>query len=180
MSNLNQISGPEERDLLVAFFDLTLYLRFSQSHTSQEIFTTFSDYFELVGDIMEGAGGIVVKFIGDAGLIVFGEDDVDRDVRALKEFQDTGDTWLKSRGMTCQNRIKAHFGPVTCGLIGTRTDKRFDIFGETVNTAATLKSNGLAISPQVFRKLDTETRKLFKKHTPPVTYIPVDEPHKNK
>lgn len=63
------------------------------------------------------------------------------------------------------------------GPIGTRNDKRLDVFGETVNIAAMLKANGIAITPQVFRKLEPETRKLFKKHTPPVTYIPVEERH---
>jgi hypothetical protein len=37
----------------------------------------------------------------------------------------------------------------------------------------------MALSPQAFRKLEPETRKLFKKHTPPVTYIPVEERHRD-
>ena len=74
--------------------------------------------------------------------------------------------------------IKAPFGPVICGKIGSRTEKRFDVFGQTVHTAALLNSNGLAITPEVFRKLQRETRKAFKRHTPPVTYIPVEERHR--
>jgi hypothetical protein len=49
----------------------------------------------------------------------------------------------------------------------------------TVNIAATLKSNDLAITPQLFRRLNPDTRKLFKKHTPPITYIPVNESHQD-
>jgi class 3 adenylate cyclase len=86
---------------------------------------------------------------------------------------------MESRGIPCRHRIKAHFGAAVCGPIGTKTEKRFDVYGQSVNTAATLKSNGMAISPQVFRKLDPETRKLFKKHTLPVTYIPVEESHRD-
>ena len=73
--------------------------------------------------------------------------------------------------------VKVHFDPVICGPIGTRTDKRFDVYGYTVNTAATLKSNGFAMTPQVFRKLRADTRKLFKKHTPPIRYIPLESRH---
>ena len=69
--------------------------------------------------------------------------------------------------------------PVACGRVGTTAEKRVDVFGVTVNTAALLTSHGLALSPQVFRKLGAETRKLFKKHTPPVTYIPVGEAHRD-
>lgn len=89
--------------------------------------------------------------------------------------QATGNTWLHDNGMSCSHYFKVHFGPVMAGPIGTRTDKRLDVFGETVNIAATLKAGGIAITPQVFRKLAPETRKLFKKHTPPITYIPVEE-----
>jgi hypothetical protein len=42
-----------------------------------------------------------------------------------------------------------------------------------------LKTQGFAITPEVFRKLTPETRKLFKKHTPPVTYIPIGHPHRD-
>ena len=63
--------------------------------------------------------------------------------------------------------------------MGTRDERRSDLFGNTVNTAALTKSNGMAITPQVFRKLDKETRALLKKHTPAVTYIGVGERHRD-
>jgi hypothetical protein len=40
-----------------------------------------------------------------------------------------------------------------------------------VNVAAALPSSGLAVTPAVFRSLQAETRKLFKKHSPPISYI---------
>jgi hypothetical protein len=55
--------------------------------------------------------------------------------------------------------------------IGTRTEKRSDVFGQTVNTSALIKSNGPALSQQLFRKLKPETRRFFKKHTPPIILI---------
>ena len=104
---------------------------------------------------------------------------MNRGVLALRELKDAGDAWLDSRKVSCRHVIKAHFGPVFGGMVGTRRVKQFDFFGETVNIAATLRSNGFAITPQVFRKLDPDTRKQFKKHTPPITYIPVGESHKD-
>ena len=38
---------------------------------------------------------------------------------------------------------------------------------------------GFAMTPEAFRKLGPETRKLFKKHTPPVVYIPIEQPHRD-
>jgi len=179
MDTLNPNHRPEDRQLLVAFFDLTSFARFAQSRSSREVFDTLSDYYEFVGNLVEGSGGKVIKFIGDAGLVVYPEDKVNAGVLALKELKDRGDAWLEDRGTPCRNVVTIDFGPVVTGPIGTRSEKRLDVFGHTVNTAATLRSNGFAMTPQVFRKLAPDTRKRFKKHTPPVTYIPVEAAHRD-
>ena len=49
-----------------------------------------------------------------------------------------------------------------------------------VLTAAVLKSNGFTITPQIFRKLGPETRKICRKHTTPVVYIPTEERHQER
>lgn len=82
-------------------------------------------------------------------------------------------------GAQCRQIIKAHVGAVVSGALGTRTAKGFDVIGETVNTAATLPSHGLALTAELFRKLSPGTRKRFKKHTPPVRYIPLEESHQD-
>ena len=178
MLDIMEGEAPVERNLLAAFFDLTYYNRYAKTISALETFDLFSRYFEFVGGIMDVAGGRVVKFIGDAGLIVFPEAGVNAGVVALLELKSRGDAWLAARRVPCRNIVKAHIGPVACGFLGTPTEKRFDVYGMTVNTAAALKSNGFAVSPQVFRRLDPEVRKRFKKHTPPVTYIPVEEKHR--
>ena len=179
MTIFDEVSAPQEMDLLVAFFDLTRFTQLSRECSNKKIFEILFDYYEFVGDLVEKSGGKVVKFIGDAGLIVYPADDVNRGVLTLRTLQETGDAWLAERNIKSRNLITAHFGPVMCGLIGTRTDKHFDVFGQTVNTVVTINSNGLALTPQVFRKLDADTRKFFKKHTPPITYIPLGESHRD-
>lgn len=177
MEDLKALKEAAERNVLVAFFDLTRYGRQTKGYDTRKLFALMADYYEWVGEQIEGAGGVVVKFIGDAALVVFCEERVDAGALALLALKEEGDAWLSARGLQTQHIVKAHFGPVTCGPIGTREDKRFDVFGETVNIAATLRSHGMACTPQLFRKLAPETRKHFKKHTPPVVYIPVDERH---
>ena len=179
MEDLKSLQKAAERNLLVAFFDLTRYARETKGYDTRQLFALMSDYYEWVGERIEGAGGVVVKFIGDAALVVFAEERVDAGLLALLALKEEGDRWLGQRGLQTQHIVKAHFGPVICGPIGTRADKRFDVFGETVNIAATLRSNGLACTPQLFRKLAPEMRKRLKKHTPPIVYIPVDEGHRD-
>ena len=177
MTHFDEITEPTECNLLVSFFDLSSFARYAHNHTNRDIFDLLSEYFEFVGAVVEKSNGHVVKFVGDAGLVVFSEEDVDRGIMALKVLQDTGDKWMAGRSVPCRNVIQAHFGAVVCGPVGTRDDKRFDVFGDTVNTAATLNSRSFAMTPQVFRKLKPETRKHFKKHTAPILYIPIAEKH---
>ena len=179
MIDLDSISTPTELDVLVAFTDLTLFSRYANTCSARELFDTVSAYYEVIGGIVSDAGGKVVKFIGDEALVVFPDGDVDRGVDALLAIKETGDAWLTQREMPCRHYIRAHYGPVVCGPVGTRSEKRFDLFGETVNIAATLSSRGFAMTPQVFRKLQKEKRRLFKKHTPPITYIPLGESHRH-
>lgn len=168
-----------EAAFLVAFSDLTGFSRYARGRSDREIFDTMSAYAEMVGDVVEPAGGDVVKFIGDTALVIFPEDRADAGVRALLDLKDKGDAWLAARGLSCRHVIKAHFGPLARGPIGTRKEKRPDIYGLTVNTAAMTPSKGVALTPQAFRKLEPSTRKRLKKHTPPVTYIPAEEPHRD-
>ena len=177
MPHLRDTSSPTELPLLVSFSDLTGFHRFCMNEDPQALFDIVSSYYAFVGDIIETSGGTVVKFIGDAVLIVYPEEAVEAGVLALRELQSSGDEWLAKRGAPSRHIIKAHFGPIWCGPVGTRSEKRFDVLGQTANTAAVLKSNGFAMTPQVFRKLGPDTRKIFKKHTPPVVYIPVEERH---
>jgi adenylate cyclase len=177
MHAFDAIQTPQQRDVLVAFSDLSAFTRVVQDLGEGEAFALMAEYYELVGDIVASGGGKVVKFIGDAALLVFPADGVDAGVLVLRALKEQGDQFFASRDKPCRHVIKVHFGPVCCGPIGTRDDKRFDLFGQAVNIAALLSSNGLALTPQVFRRLAPETRQYFKKHTPPITYIAVADRH---
>lgn len=161
----------QEAELIVAFFDLTNFQKTVRNWSSQDLSEFMGEYYEFVGEITAAHNGRLVKFLGDAGLIAFLPEDADNAARMLLELQEKGDAWLVGRPLRSRHIIKAHYGPMACGMFGTREEKRFDILGHTVNTAATLDSNGVAITPQLFRKLSPEMRQAFKKHTPPITYI---------
>ncbi len=164
---------------LVACSDLTGYAKLTNSKSEEEIFHLLSDYYEFVGDTIAPANGTVIKFMGDAALMVFPESSVDSGVEALLSLYTEGDRYLSSQGIPCRHHIRAHFGTVLMGELGTRTEKRLDILGSEVNAMFLLKAAGFAITAEAFRKLGKETRAHFKKHTPPITYIPLNQPHKD-
>ena len=173
MALFEHITEPTKIDVLVGFFDLTGFMQIAESLDSLELIDLLDGYFQLTGDILEETGGTLIKTIGDAGLAMYPAEAADQGVRGFFRLKNEGDAWLAERGVRSEAIVKLHIGPVAYGKVG----ESWNIFGHAVNIAAVMESHGFAMSPQVFRKLEPETRKLFKKHTPPITYIPMDEPH---
>jgi class 3 adenylate cyclase len=167
---------PTAVPLLITFVDLSRFMVQSRRTDDLALAETLDAFYEHVGAAARGAGGRVVKFLGDAALIVFPEADVDRGVAALLDLKDTVDDLMVERGWECRLIVQAHFGTAIAGPFGAAGDKHYDVLGAAVNTAATLDSSGVALSVEAFRKLGPDLRTRFKKHTPPITYIAADDP----
>ncbi|CAN5279638.1 hypothetical protein BH18ACI2_BH18ACI2_24370 [soil metagenome] len=153
MEPFNDLDSPTERTLLVAFTDVTGFAKEFQNRTNRELFDLMSQFYELIGNDVKISGGKVVKFIGDAALLVYPEEDAKRAVEALQQRKATADDWLKAHGLSGEFRVRAHTGPVICGPLGTAGEKRFDVLGDTVNVTARLYPNGFTLSPELQRHL---------------------------
>lgn len=167
-----------EVSLLVAFADLTRFGAQSQRVSDVDLADVLDAYYERLAAVVEAAGGRLVKFIGDGAVVVFDEDGVDRGVQALLDLKESVDSFMGAKGWECRLAIKAHFGTTVAGPFGSAGGKRFDVIGKTVNTAAMLDSTGVTLSVAAFRKLSPELRRRFKKHTPPITYIRLEDPRR--
>jgi class 3 adenylate cyclase len=176
MSFWTELSVPIEKELLVGFYDLVGYGRYAEKAEPLQLLATMSGYFALTGRILENAGGRLFKTIGDAGLAAFPAELVDAGVLAFQAVQREGNNWLVNNGLKSRAIVKLHQGPVAIGLVGSPGEEILDLYGKTVNIAATLPSTGLATTPAVFRRLSAGNRKSFKKHTPPISYIDAADP----
>jgi class 3 adenylate cyclase len=164
------LDSPIQANTLVAFCDCSRFMQGSKGSSSAELFANLNDFYLLVEDAMQAAGGLVVKFMGDAALVIFSEELADQGIMALLELKATVDRWIQDRPLGQSLHINAHFGEVTLGRMGRAGN--LDVIGETVHVAATLGSRGFGLSQQAFRQLTPEHRQLFQKFTPPVLYLP--------
>ncbi len=172
MSNHRENIRFEEKEILISFSDLTGYNKLSQALEDKETFALLSGYYGIVSNEVEKAGGILVKFIGDAAMIAFPAEKTDEGIKTLRALKQKVDAYFVEQDIKqCRLMVKAHYGTAVSTIINGRVD----FFGKNINAAAALKTNGFAVTPQVFRKLSPAVRKFFKKQTPPVTYIPVEE-----
>jgi adenylate cyclase len=177
-SSIAALAERTEVNVLVAFADLTGYSAQAARVGDDEVAATLDGFYELIGARVAGAGGTVVKFIGDAALIVFASGDADRGVAALLDLKPEADAYFAGRGWPCRLEVKIHHGAVIAGPFGVAGAKRFDVIGKQVNTCAMLDSTGVALSVEAFRALSPALRQRFKKHTWPVTYIRAEDPHR--
>jgi class 3 adenylate cyclase len=64
-------------------------------------------FYEHTAAAVQAEGGRVVKFMGDAALIVFPETAVDRGVKTLMALKDSVDELMAQRGWGCRLIVKA-------------------------------------------------------------------------
>jgi adenylate cyclase len=178
MTNLAVPSKRVERSMLVAFLDLTGFSLQSTRVADDELAEILDRYYELVAQRITAAGGRVVKFMGDGVLVVFELALADAAVTEFLALKSVVDVFFAGLRWECRLIVKVHAGPVIAGDYGARGDKRFDVLGKTINTAALVDSLGVALSAEAFRTLSPALRQRFKKHTWPVTYIRTEDPHR--
>jgi class 3 adenylate cyclase len=100
--------------------------------------------FTAFDEIMERNGLEKIKTIGDAYMAVCGLPNVDPDhaiktIQAAIEIRD----WMVKNSGRFQIRMGVHSGPVVAGIVGVKK-YAFDIWGDTVNTAARMEQNSEA------------------------------------
>ena len=128
----------------ILFADVVDFTPFAQRLSPGEVVGTLDRLFSHFDTLVERHGLEKIKTIGDAYMAAAGVPEVcaDHAHRAASLALDMRDAVASSefaRGL--QLRIGINSGPVTAGVIGT---KRFlyDLWGDAVNTASRMESNG--------------------------------------
>lgn len=172
MANFTLASFPSAvtKELLVVVYDLANFVTFSRENPSSQVFAALDEFYRISAEHIRNNRGHVVKFIGDAGLAIFAEEDADHGIRSMIQMKERLDHWLTKGIPGSYVAVNCHFGEVTIGPMHGPIGKYLDIIGDTVNICFTLGKRKFTISPQAFRKLNPESRQQFKKFTPPIVY----------
>jgi adenylate cyclase len=155
--DLNRITEPTDLTVVLALADVTGFALACRNRTDLETFRLLDRLYEMAGAAAEAAGGKLVKPMGDAVLMVFPVEQARPAVAALQDLKQKADACWFEICPGSRLQIKAHAGPVTCGLMGAAGDKRFDVIGRTVNDLFLRPREEFAVSPALRQLLERTT-----------------------
>jgi adenylate cyclase len=181
----------EQRDVVAVFVDITGSTRLTREKDPVEFVAMLNRFFEVVVDEVEGNGGLLNKFEGDAALCVFGapaqlDDPCTPALRAARRIRDR----VAEMGEVSVG-IGVAAGPVIAGQIGAASRLEYTIIGDAVNEAARLTEQAKRVAGNVLASAGTvesaapaeqanwtsgRTLRLRGRETPTDTYRTVSAP----
>ncbi len=144
-NNIKTISM-DNPEISVLFADIVSFTEMSEKISSEKIVGFLNDMFSQFDDLTETYGVEKIKTIGDSYMVVSGMP-VQREDHALtlfnlaKEMIKISAQFKDHNGNPIKLRIGINSGPAISGVIG-KSKFAFDVWGDTINTAARLESYG--------------------------------------
>ena len=131
----------------VLFADVAGFTAWTTRTDPERVIGLLDDLFTRFDEISAARGVEKLKTMGDAYMAVSGAPLPNNDhaivaIDAAVDMLDAVAAWRDAHGVTLELRIGLASGPAVGGVIG-RQRILFDLWGETVNTAARMQSSGL-------------------------------------
>jgi adenylate cyclase len=140
----------------VLFADIVGFTELSQTLSPEELVRMLNRIFTEFDDLAERLGIEKIKTIGDCYMVAAGlperrADHAEAIAQMALGIREALDVLNRAHGYSLRLRMGIHTGPVVAGVIGKRKFI-YDLWGDTVNTASRMESNGLPGEIQVTRE----------------------------
>lgn len=152
LKNGEQPIADRHDNVAILFADIVDFTPTSEKLSADELVDALNLLFSAFDEIASAHGVEKIKTIGDAYMVMSGAPDPGKDVNDLAavalEFLDAASTKTLGNGEPVSMRFGMDVGPVVAGVIG---ESRFiyDVYGDTVNTASRMESNGVPNKIQI-------------------------------
>ena len=140
-------------DVSVLFADIVNFTQYAGAVSPSQLVTKLNEIFFKFDELTDRYGLEKIKTIGDAYMVVGGlpepKPDHTETIAALAlDMLSTIKDIERADGVPFSLRIGIHSGPVVAGVIG-KSKFAYDLWGDTVNIASRMESNGTVDSIQV-------------------------------
>lgn len=140
-------------DVTVLFSDLVGFTKLSTHITASELVERLNKIFLAFDMLVESRGLEKIKTIGDAYMLVGGlptarPDHVEAVAHVAIDMVNIIERLNAENNSNFQIRVGIHTGPVVAGVIG-KNKFNYDLWGDTVNTASRMESQGISGSIQI-------------------------------
>ncbi len=146
LKNEKGVIANRHEEVSVLFADLVGFTEYSSKNPANEVVSSLDVIFKSFDELSRKYGLEKIKTIGDAYMVASGVPEPKKDhAKSIALFALDMMSALKrisSKGLNQFSlRIGIHSGPVVAGVIGT-TKFAYDLWGDTVNVASRMESNG--------------------------------------
>ena len=140
--------GGERRVVTMMFTDIRRSTQLSESMNATDFIKMLNHYLEEMIEIVNSWQGNILKFVGDAIVVVFGaprrNEDAARDAVAcavaMQSAMPTVNAWNREQGYPeIAMGIGIHTGEAILGNIGSQTRTKYDMIGRNVNLTSRIE-----------------------------------------
>ena len=142
---------PVSQPASVVFVDLSGFTGASERLGPERTRDMLKEFHGVLSEAVEGRGGLVMNFMGDGAMVIFGvpdpaPDDAERALLTAESLVETTRLWLDARndglGADVGVRVGAHHGPVVLSRLGSAAQEQITATGDSVNVASRLMEVG--------------------------------------
>ncbi len=135
-----QVGVRADRTITILFSDIRGYTSLSETSTPEQMFHLLNEYLPEMGAVIDENGGFIDKYIGDAIMALFDDDETDGALRAaiaMRERLASLNERRVARGeKSFEIGIGLHRGAVIMGTVGFSSKIESTVIGDAVNCAS--------------------------------------------
>nr|WP_222528158.1 adenylate/guanylate cyclase domain-containing protein [Azospirillum sp. 412522] len=157
---------PQQLTATVLFSDIEGFTTICEALEPEPLIRWLEGYLDAMVSIVSANDGVVLRFVGDAILAVFGapvarttQEQIDADARRAvrcalemgRELPALNRRWQAEGLPPVGIRVGIHTGPLVAGSLGGLRHSEYSLLGDTANTAARLEAYGKTVDARSSR-----------------------------